>query len=174
MSRTVWWFGCLSLLLLPLACGSCSRSRSRPAAAEPSTAPQTEPRRPSASSALYDATAELIRALREEDIPSFLDHFSEAGTWRILSTHAVVPADLTMTRAQLARELEARGPMHSFLFGPRPWALRAFTVAPYEEPWQPLNAVQFGPPDVRRGEVSIAWRQEGAKWVVDAIAWPIR
>jgi hypothetical protein len=91
----------------------------------------------------------------------------------MLSTHAVVPADLKMTRAELARELEAKAQIHSFVFGPRPWALRAFTVAPHDK-WQPLDALRFGPPDVRRGEVWVAWRQEGTSWVVDALAWPIQ
>jgi hypothetical protein len=158
MSRALRCIGGISLLLASQASASCSR--------QPAPGPT--------AAALYKANAELIRALRDEDLPSFLDKFSEAGTWTILSTHAVVPADLRMTRAELARELEAKGQMHSFMFGPRPWALRAFTVAPYDKPWQPLNAVQLGPPDVRRGEVLIAWRQEGAKWVVDAIAWPIQ
>lgn len=157
MSRALRCIGSISLLLASQASASCSRQPAH-----------------HASSALHTANAELIRAVRDEDIPRFLDKFPEAGTWTILSTHAVVPADLRMTRAELAQELEAKGQMHSFLFGPRPWALRAFTVAPYDETWQPLSAVQFGPPDVRRGEGLIAWRQENAKWVVDAIAWPIQ
>ena len=162
MSRTL---RCLALLCLSQSAVSCGSDR---AGHGPNAAA------PLPSFALYEETAELIRAVREEDTACFLDKFPGAGTWTILSTHAVVPADLRMTRAELAHELEAKGQMHSFMFGPRPWALRAFTVAPHDKPWQPVTDVQFGPPGVRRGEVLVAWRQEGAKWVVDSIAWPIQ
>jgi len=168
MTRTLKCLLGFSLLVAIETAGSCSCDHRRPTSAE------SEAAAPKTSSGLYKENAELVEAIRAEDTPSFLDKFPDTGTWRILSTHAVVPADLRMTRADLARELEAKGQMHSFLFGPRPWALRAFTLPPYDKAWQPLNAVQFGPPDVRRGDVSIAWRQEGTKWVVDAIAWPIQ
>jgi hypothetical protein len=172
-------FGSPALLLCCALLG-CKRSQPRLSAPEPHVTPAAPthalatPPASQPTAALRDTMAAFTRALQAQDTSAFLGAFSKAQPWTMYSTHAVVPADIRVSSADLARALAAKNQMYGFLFGPNDWTLRSYALGAREQPWVALNAVQFGPPNVRRDQVWVAWRQEGAAWVVDTIAWPIQ
>ncbi|MET0390100.1 MAG: hypothetical protein ABW321_29280 [Polyangiales bacterium] len=158
------------LVLLCATLLACSPER-RPPARAPER-PASVPPQPTAE--LRTAMNTLTEALRRADTNQLLGCFSDTKPWTMFSTHGVVPADIKLTRAELAHALDTKSQVYAFLFSERPWALRAFAAPPHDAPWVAWNAHQFAPPGVKRGEVWIVWRQEAAKWVVDTLAWPIQ
>lgn len=152
----------LALMLLCAALLACNRGERRAAPAVGLQPP----------AALYERMTAFTRALRESDTTAFLAAFSQTRPWIVYGTHDAIPVQHSMRYADLVRAIDTKDRTHARLFGESPTSLRAFTTT--DQPWTALSAIKFAPPPIKRGVAWVAWRQEDASWVVDAIAWPIQ
>lgn len=115
----------------------------------------------------------LTAALARGDTAAFLGACSRSTPLHILDTRAEGQPDAQVTYAELVDSLNTQGVMYEKLFGTGDKSLRTYAAAPRSVSWNALGPYQFAPAGVAVGRVWIAWRPEGARWVVDTIAWPL-
>jgi hypothetical protein len=116
---------------------------------------------------------ELTAALSGGDTAAFLGACSRSTPLHILDTRAEGQPDAQLAYADLAESLTKHDMLYEKLFGASDKSLRSYVIGQHAKPWKALGPYQFAPPAAALGKVWIAWHPEGARWVVDTIAWPL-
>jgi hypothetical protein len=158
----------LGLVCSTLAACSGEESRATVAPAVRSNASSQPPRD------LNDAMESFVRALRDSDNDRILQAFSQFTVWNALNTKSEMQSTSRVSYEKLSEALKSEGELHDSFLGDRDTSLRSYVTGKHNQDWEALNPYQFAPPGVAQGSVWIAWRQEGGRWVVDTLAWPMR
>jgi hypothetical protein len=163
----------LRLSVLGLVCSTllaCSSEESR-ATLAPSVRSSTASR---PAREVNDAMESFTRALRDSDTDRILQSFSQFTPWNALNTKSEMQSTSRVSYEKLSEALKSAGELHDSFLGDRDTSLRSYVTGKHNQDWDAVSPYQFAPPGVAQGSVWIAWRQEGGRWVVDTLAWPMR